>query len=57
MEEIDIKGKILQIENPRGNIIAMITISEQGYIIGGVNCEVADIEDTKIRIQQIDNIL
>lgn len=56
MDEIDIKGKVIQFVKPNGNIIAMITVSEQGFITGGINCECED-HSPNILIKQIENIL
>lgn len=39
METIDPRNKVIQIINPNGNIIAMISFNEQGVITGGVNLE------------------
>lgn len=53
MEELDIKDKILQIEDCSGNTIMLITVNEQGCIIGCDNCEIADTEDNRVRLQMI----
>lgn len=53
MTILDLLGKTLYLEDTSGDTIMMIQISEQGAIIRMDNCEVADQEDNKIRIQQI----
>lgn len=46
-------GKTIYLEDPSGNTIMIIQISEQGSIIRMDNCEVADIDTNEMRIQQI----
>lgn len=53
MTILDLLGKNIYIEDTEGDAIMIIQISEQGRIIKLDNCEVADQEDNKIRIQQI----
>ena len=53
MTILDLLGKTLYLEDTSGDTLMMIQISEQGAIIRMDNCEVADQEDNKIRIQQI----
>ena len=53
MTILDLLGKSIYIEDTEGDAIMIIQISEQGRIIKLDNCEVADQEDNKIRIQQV----
>lgn len=53
MTILDLLGKTIYLEDPSGDVLFIIQISEQGAIVRMDNCEVADQEDNKIRIQQI----
>lgn len=55
METIDPSGKIIQVINTRGNIIAMISFDEQGRIVGGVNLEMKTHKDN-IYVKMIHDI-
>ena len=46
-------GKTIYLENPAGETVMIIQISEQGDLIRMDNCEVADIDTNEMRIQQI----
>lgn len=48
-----ILGRTIYIEDPVGDALMIIQISEQGRITLMDNCNIADIEDNKIRIQQV----
>ncbi len=53
MTILDLLGKSIYIEDTSGDALMIIQISEQGVLTRMDNCEVADQEDNKIRIQQI----
>ena len=53
MTILDLLGKTIYLEDPSGDVLFIIQISEQGAIVRMDNCEVADQEDNEIRIQQI----
>lgn len=48
-----ILGRTIYIEDTAGDALMIIQISEQGRITLMDNCNIADIEDNKIRIQQV----
>ena len=52
----NILGKTIYLENPSGDVLSIIQISEQGVLIRMDNCEVADIDTNEIRIQQIKEV-
>lgn len=56
METIDCKNKVIQMIKPNGNIVAMITVNEQGEITGGVNCEV-ELHNNNILVKQIKEVM
>lgn len=45
MCEQDLKSKRIEIEDTNGNTIMILTINEQGLLVGTDNCDIADIED------------
>lgn len=49
----NILGRTIYIEDTAGDALMIIQISEQGRITLMDNCNIADIEDNKIRIQQV----
>jgi hypothetical protein len=53
MTILDLLGKKLYIEDTSGDTLMIMEISEQGVLTRMDNCEIADQEDNKIRIQQI----
>ena len=53
MTILDLLGKTLYIEDTSGDTLMIMEISEQGVLTRMDNCEIADQEDNKIRIQQI----
>ena len=53
MTILDLLGKTLYLEDPSGDVLFIIQISEQGEIIRMDNCEIADKDTNEIRIQQI----
>jgi hypothetical protein len=53
MTILDLLGKTIYLEDPSGDTLMIIQISEQGRITRLDNCEIADQEDKEIRIQQI----
>ena len=50
----NIKNKIIEIEDWRGNTIMSFNINENGEIVDFLNCEIADIENNIIRIQEVE---
>lgn len=52
----NILGKTIYLEDPSGDVLFIIQISEQGVLTRMDNCEVADIDTNKIRIQQIKEV-
>ena len=52
----NILGKTIYLEDPSGDTVMIIQISEQGVLIRMDNCEVADIDTNEIRIQQIKEV-
>ena len=56
MTILDLLGKTIYLEDPSGNTLFIIQISEQGAIIRMDNCEVADKDTNEIRIQQIKEV-
>ena len=53
MTILDLLGKSIYIEDTAGDTLMIMEISEQGVLTRMDNCEIADQEDNKIRIQQI----
>ena len=53
MTILDLLGKTIYLEDPSGDVLFIIQISEQGAIVRMDNCEVADKDTNEIRIQQI----
>ena len=53
MTILDLLGKTIYLEDPSGDVLFIIQISEQGAIVRMDNCEVTDKDTNEIRIQQI----
>ena len=49
---MNILNKIIEIEDTNGNTIMKLNINKNGEIVEFLNCEIADIETNKIRIQR-----
>ena len=56
MTILDLLGKTIYLEDPSGDVLFIIQISEQGTIIRMDNCEIADKDTNEIRIQQIKEV-